>query len=135
MDTYLPRHITNRIEQRLATMPAVAILGPRQCGKTTLAKALIKTLENAVYLDLQRRSDLNKLRDPEAFFEINSNKLICLDEIQRVPELYAEMRSRVDRHGGSGQFLILGSASPELIRQTSESLAGRISFIAASSLL
>jgi len=128
MDTYLPRHITNRIEQRLATMPAVAILGPRQCGKTTLAKALIKTLENAVYLDLQRRSDLNKLRDPEAFFEINSNKLICLDEIQRVPELYAEMRSRVDRHGGSGQFLILGSASPELIRQTSESLAGRISY-------
>lgn len=109
-------------------MPAVAILGPRQCGKTTLAKNIIGQSGHAVYLDLERRSDLNKLRDPEAFFEANPSGLICLDEIQRVPDLFSEMRSRIDRHGGNGQFLVLGSASPELIRQTSESLAGRISY-------
>ncbi len=110
-------------------MPAVAILGPRQCGKTTLAQAIIREMDHAIYLDLERRADLNKLRDPDAFFSLNSDKLICLDEIQRVPELFAEMRSQIDRVGKNGQFLVLGSASPHLIKQTSESLAGRISFI------
>ncbi|MDX2455268.1 ATP-binding protein [Desulfosarcina sp.] len=113
-------------------MPAVAILGPRQCGKTTLAKAILDNMENSVYLDLERRMDLNKLRDPEAFFELKPSGLICLDEIQRAPELFADMRSRIDRHGGNGQFLVLGSASPQLIRQTSESLAGRISYFELS---
>ncbi|MBW1808201.1 MAG: ATP-binding protein [Deltaproteobacteria bacterium] len=128
MSNYLPRSITGQIERKLASMPAVAILGPRQCGKTTLAKAMIESRDDAVYLDLERRADFNKLRDPEAFFDLYASKLICLDEIQRVPELFSEIRSRIDRHGGKGQFLILGSASPELIKQTSESLAGRISY-------
>lgn len=129
MHTYIERTITEKIMRKLSDMPAVVILGPRQSGKTTLAKNIIAKMPQAVYLDLERRADLNKLRDPEAFFELNSSGLICLDEIQRVPDLFAEMRSRIDRHGGNGQFLILGSASPELIRQTSESLAGRISYI------
>ena len=129
MHTYIPRQITSKINRKLQTMPAVAILGPRQCGKTTLAQQIIKKFENAVYLDLERRTDLNKLRDPEAFFELNSSRLICLDEIQRVPDLFPEIRSHIDRYGQNGRFLILGSASPELLRQTSETLAGRISFI------
>lgn len=129
MNNYIPRNNVEKIKRKMAAMPAVAILGPRQCGKTTLAKAIIKKLEASVYLDLERRADLNKLRDPEAFFNLNADKLICLDEIQRVPELFTELRSRIDRVGSNGQFLILGSASPQLIKQTSESLAGRIAFV------
>jgi len=129
MQDYIPREITEKIQYKLRTMPAVAILGPRQCGKTTLAQAVIADFDRAVYLDLERRADLNKLRDPEAFFNLNIDQLICLDEIQRLPELFSEMRSKIDRHGNNGQFLILGSASPDLIKQTSETLAGRIAFI------
>ncbi|MDX2481451.1 MAG: ATP-binding protein [Desulfuromusa sp.] len=132
MNNYIQRMISDSILRKLSSMPAVAILGPRQCGKTTLAKAILDNMENSVYLDLERRMDLNKLRDPEAFFELKPSGLICLDEIQRAPELFADMRSRIDRHGGNGQFLVLGSASPQLIRQTSESLAGRISYFELS---
>jgi uncharacterized protein len=129
MQSYIPRAITEKIQFKLRIMPAVAILGPRQCGKTTLAQEIIADSDRTVYLDLERRIDLNKLRDPEAFFNLNADKLICLDEIQRMPEVFAEMRSKIDRHGGNGQFLILGSASPDLIKQTSETLAGRIALI------
>ncbi len=129
MQRIIPRQMRTSIQRRLASMPAVAILGPRQCGKTTLAQNVIKDIENTVYIDLERSSDLNKLRDPEAFFELNKDRLICLDEIQRLPELFPEMRSHIDRDGRPNRFLILGSASPELLRQTSESLAGRISFV------
>jgi len=129
MKDYIPRAITEKIRHKLKTMPAVAILGPRQCGKTTLARTITADLGQSVYLDLERRADLNKLRDPEAFFNLNDEQLICLDEIQRVPEIFPEMRSKIDRNGDNGQFLILGSASPDLIKQTSETLAGRIAFI------
>jgi predicted AAA+ superfamily ATPase len=101
-DNYIQRTISNKIVQKLSKMPAVAILGPRQCGKTTLVKRIIGKMDNAVYLDLERRTDWNKLRDPEVFFDLNRSKLICLDEIQRVPDLFSEMRSRIDRHGGNG---------------------------------
>ncbi len=110
-------------------MPAVALLGPRQSGKSTLARRIINKLDNGLYLDLEKTSDLNKLRDPEAFFAINTGKLICLDEIQRIPELFALLRSIIDEYGRNGQLLILGSASKDLIRQSSESLAGRISYL------
>ncbi len=129
MKHYIPRLVTETINTRLQNMPAVAILGPRQCGKTTLTRFIIKARDDTVYLDLERKSDLNKLRDPEAFFSLNENKLICLDEIQRVPELFSDIRSKIDRDQRNGQFLILGSASPKLIRQTSETLAGRISYL------
>ena len=79
MQNYVPRAITEKIQFKLRTMPAVAILGPRQCGKTTLAQEMIADSDRAVYLDLERRADLNKLRDPEAFFNLNADKLICLD--------------------------------------------------------
>jgi len=107
----------------------VAILGPRQCGKTTLARRLLEEIPNAIRLDLERPSDLAKLDDPEAFFSLHHDKLVCLDEIQRRPEIFPLLRSVVDDRGRNGQFLILGSASPELLRQSSESLAGRIAFV------
>ena len=74
-------------------------------------------------------SDLNKLSDPVLFFSENSNKLISLDEIQRLPNIFTLLRSIVDKNKRNGQFLLLGSASPELIRQTSETLAGRIGYL------
>jgi predicted AAA+ superfamily ATPase len=128
MQTYIKRIITTNIEQKLENMPGVVILGPRQCGKSTLAKAIISEIGGAVYLDLERPSDVSKLRDPEAFFSLNSDKLICLDEIQRVPELFPVLRSVMDENRKNGQFIILGSASPDLIKQSSETLAGRISY-------
>jgi uncharacterized protein len=129
MQTYIQRFLTPTIHKRLKRNPAVAILGPRQCGKSTLAREILKPMKNAVYLDLERPSDANRLRDPEAFFTLNSSKLICLDEIQRLPEIFPVMRSVIDTEERNGQFLILGSASPQLLRQSSESLAGRISHI------
>jgi len=128
MQTYINRIITANIEEKLGNMPGVVILGPRQCGKSTLAKAIISEIGGAVYLDLERPSDVSKLRDPEAFFSLNSDKLICLDEIQRVPELFPVLRSVMDENRKNGQFIILGSASPDLIKQSSETLAGRISY-------
>jgi len=128
MQTYIKRIITVAIEQKLKNMPGVVILGPRQCGKSTLAKAIISEIGDAVYLDLERPSDVSKLRDPEAFFHLNSDRLICLDEIQRVPELFPVLRSVMDENRRNGQLIILGSASPDLMKQSSETLAGRISY-------
>lgn len=129
MQGYIRRSVTVKIKQKLKSVPVVAILGPRQCGKSTLAKEIISGINNKIYLDLERPSDINRLRDPEAFFKYNSNKLICLDEIQRVPDLFPVLRSICDESNRNGQFLILGSASPDLIKQSSETLAGRISYI------
>lgn len=128
MQTYIERILTTTIKQKLENMPGVVILGPRQCGKSTLVKAIISEIGGAVYLDLERPSDVSKLRDPEAFFSLNNDKLICLDEIQRVPDLFPVLRSVMDENRKNGQFIILGSASPDLIKQSSETLAGRISY-------
>lgn len=129
MKNFIDRSITRTVERKLKTSPVVAILGPRQCGKTTLAHAVISQIKESVYLDLERGSDLNKLQEPEMFFSLNDDRLICLDEVQRAPELFPEMRSKIDRNGKNGQFLVLGSASPDLLKQTSETLAGRIAFV------
>lgn len=111
----------------LKTYPVVGILGSRQVGKTTLAKAVKKIARpDAVYLDLELPSDLNKLKDAEMYFRQFEKSLVIIDEIQRMPSLYPLIRALVDRNRIGGRFLILGSASPELIRQASESLAGRI---------
>lgn len=128
MQTLVKRNAESLILKDLQNFPVVAILGPRQCGKSTLAKMLKDKIEGFVYLDLESPSDLRKLDDPELFFDVNSQKTVCLDEIQLKPELFPILRSIVDRTGQKGQILILGSASQRLIRQGSESLAGRISF-------
>lgn len=129
MQKFLNRALTRKILQKIQATPVTAILGPRQCGKSTLAIAIISEMANSLYLDLERPSDINKLRDPETFFSVNSEKLICLDEIQRAPELFPILRSIVDVHNKNGQIIILGSASPDLLKQSSESLAGRISYL------
>ena len=128
MHGYVARIAEKEVHKALARSPAVAILGPRQCGKSTMAKTLLKGLP-AVYLDLQDRVDRNKLAEPELFFDRYRHKLICLDEIQLLPEFFSVLRSEIDRDRRAGRFLILGSASRDLIRQSTETLAGRISYI------
>ena len=129
MQEIINRHLADTIKSRLQNNPAVAILGPRQCGKTTLAGQIVKKFNQSVYLDLENPGDLAKLDDPLAFFSLHNDDLVCLDEIQRAPELFATLRSIIDERGKNGQFLILGSAGRDLIRQSSESLAGRIAFL------
>lgn len=126
------RNLLKKIEENLLDYPSVAILGPRQIGKTTLAWEISKSRES-VYLDLENPQDFQKLKDPNHYFELHKNKLIILDEIQRYPELFRSLRGVIDsrRRDGitNGSFLILGSASNELLHQSSESLAGRISYL------
>ena len=122
----IDRFLKKQLEENLAEFPAVAILGPRQCGKSTLAKMLISQRKDVVYLDIEKPSDRLKLSGPELFFEANQEKLVCLDEIQRLPEIFQVLRASIDSKRKNGRFLILGSASKELIKQSSESLAGRI---------
>ncbi len=112
-------------------MPSVALIGPRQVGKTTLAREIAeKRGKEAIYLDLESAVDRNRLSDPEAYFAAHAGKLVVLDEIHRAPEIFAILRGQIDarrrlgREGG--HFLILGSAALDLMRQASESLAGRI---------
>lgn len=125
----VPRFLEPVVRRALTESPAVAILGPRQCGKSTLAKALLENRPDAVHLDLEKRSDAARLADPELFFETHAGDLVCLDEIQRLPEIFSVLRSVIDEDRRSGRFLILGSASRELIRQSSESLAGRLQYL------
>lgn len=128
MHGYIRRLAENDLHKALQRSPTVAILGPRQCGKSTLAKEYLKTLDS-VYLDLQNRQDLNRLNEPELFFEQHRHELICLDEIQRLPEFFSTLRSEIDKDRHPGRFLILGSASRDLIKQSNETLAGRIAYL------
>ena len=131
--TIYPRYIEQLLLLRLSTFPVVGITGPRQAGKTTLAKRIVsETGKETIYLDLELPSDLNRLRNAELFLRENEEKLVVLDEVQRKPELFPLLRSLVDIRREPGRFLILGSASPELLRQSSETLAGRISYLELS---
>jgi predicted AAA+ superfamily ATPase len=125
-----PRAAQLLLTQRLAEFPAVVLLGPRQAGKTTLALAEAKRRGDALYLDLELPSAQRQLDDPEAFLLAHRGRLVILDEVQRMPELFSVLRGVIDqrRRAGetTGQFLLLGSASGVLLQQTSESLAGRV---------
>lgn len=127
----IERRLFKEVNQRLEHMPAVAILGPRQAGKTTLALQ-IADRQSSLYLDLQLDSDRAKLADPAPYLSEHRDKLIILDEIHRVPGLFSTLRAVIDTNRRAGrryaQFVILGSASPELLRQSSESLAGRLAY-------
>lgn len=135
MNSFIERQLLENLKKYLAIFPAIALLGPRQCGKSTLVKSLVRNFDAIIYLDLQKESDLNKLSEPEFFFESNVDKIICLDEIQLVPKLFSVLRSVIDSNRVNGKFILLGSASQELIQQTSESLAGRIGILHLSPFL
>jgi len=132
MQGMIERQITERLQATIAQVPAVALLGARQVGKTTLAKTIAKDIDS-IYLDLEAPEDLLKLSDPTSFLSAHADKLVILDEIQRSPDLFPVLRGLIDKNReqgrGAGQFLLLGSASMDLMRQSSESLAGRISYI------
>lgn len=114
----------------LKTYPSVALLGPRQCGKSTLAHMLMEQRKpDALLLDLERPADRARLTEAEAFFDANADRLICLDEIQRMPELFPLIRHILDKRGTPGQLLLLGSASRDVIESASESLAGRVKYL------
>ncbi|MGK5090521.1 ATP-binding protein [Deltaproteobacteria bacterium TL4] len=127
MQRYIQRFLEVSVREALQNNPVVALLGPRQCGKSTLARQILQGIDN-IYLDLERPSDLLKLQEAEFYLSNQSQKLVCIDEIQKNPDLFPLLRSLVDEDRRAGRFLILGSASAELIRQSSESLAGRISY-------
>jgi len=123
------RRILSEIKDSLNYFPVVSIIGPRQVGKTTLAKQIIAESDKpALYLDLEIQSDLFKLNDAELFLSTHSNHMIVIDEVQHKKELYPLIRGLVDQQREPARFLLLGSASPELIRNSSESLAGRIAY-------
>ena len=131
----IARRLQNELQDQLDQFPAVALLGPRQVGKTTLALELAKS-RSSIYLDLESDSDRNKLTEPELYLSSHQDKLVILDEVHRLPGLFANLRGLIDsgRRNGrkAGQFLLLGSASLDLIQQTGESLAGRISYLELS---
>lgn len=123
----IPRLLTQHLRDSLRLFPAVALVGARQVGKTTLARAVCEDWPGqAIYLDLERPSDLAKLQEPELYLEAHRNALVVLDEAQRRPDLFPLLRTLIDADRRPGRFLLLGSASPTLTRQAAESLAGRI---------
>jgi uncharacterized protein len=128
----IQRIAIRKVAEGLARQAAVALIGPRQVGKTTLALALAET-RPSLYLDLESREDRDKLSDPILFLKKHEDELVILDEIHRVPELFASLRGLIDqgRRKGkrTGRFLVLGSASMDLLRQSGESLAGRIAYV------
>jgi len=134
----IPRKIKDTVQSRLTNFDSAGLLGPRQVGKTTLAHQI--TTEwgcDAQYLDLERRVDREKLEDPVEYFSRYCDQLIVLDEIHRAPEIFSVLRGQIDdnrRNGTDGRFLLLGSASIHLMRQSTESLAGRISYVDMASL-
>jgi predicted AAA+ superfamily ATPase len=127
------RQLTPRLIEHLAQFPAVALLGPRQAGKTTLAEMLAAQRPGCVYLDLESPADRSKLQDAEAYLARIEDKLVILDEVQRLPGLFQPLRGLIDRGRRKGyrhgRFLLLGSASGDLLRQSGESLAGRIAYL------
>ncbi|MDP2751754.1 MAG: ATP-binding protein [Rhodocyclaceae bacterium] len=129
----ITRQLTSSLLEHLEQFPAVALLGARQVGKTTLSEIICAQHPGCIYLDLESPNDRNKLIDPEAYLVRFENHLVILDEIQRQPNLFQPLRGLIDqgrRRGIThGRFLLLGSSSGDLLRQSGESLAGRIAYL------
>jgi predicted AAA+ superfamily ATPase len=123
-----------RVEEALSWSPAVALFGPRQVGKSTLAREIARQHADSLVLDLERPQPRERLAQIDAFFVANRHRLIVFDEVQFVPELFRELRAEIDAHRRPGRFLLLGSASFALLRQ-SESLAGRLAVVDMAPLL
>jgi len=128
----IERHIKERLLYLLAHYPAVGLLGPRQVGKTTLALEIAEQLPS-IYLDLESPADRARLADPEQYLAEHADKVVILDEVHRMPELFQTLRGVIDRgrrrEKKNGRFLLLGSAAIDLLKQSGESLAGRITYV------
>lgn len=133
----IDRRLRPRLLSLIEDYPAVALLGPRQVGKTTLALDIANDIES-IYLDLESAADRAKLSDPELYLADHEDKLVILDEIHRVPELFQSLRGLIDRGRRKGKrarrFLLLGSASMDLLQQSGETLAGRIAYLELASI-
>ncbi len=131
MTELIPREASNRLAHLLARAPAVVLTGPRQVGKTTVALEFVRE-QNGAYLDLEDPRDRAKLTDVHKYCERNASRLVVLDEIHRIPGLFEPLRGIIDRRRREGRrtshFLLLGSASIDLLRQTGETLAGRVAY-------
>lgn len=126
----IKRNIYNTVKEYCQIFPVIAIIGPRQSGKTTFTKDFAQRMARPyVYLDLESPSDYSKLDNAQYYFSEHSDKCIIIDEIQNKPGLFALIRSVVDENKKKCNFIILGSASPELLKQSSETLAGRIGYV------
>ena len=125
----ITRNITDQLLKSLTFFPAVGLVGPRQVGKTTLAKQLQQKIQKpSLYLDLELDSDRFRLSRAEWFLEQHLDKCVIIDEVQRMPELFPLLRALIDRKREPGRFILLGSASPDFLRHSAESLAGRIAY-------
>lgn len=124
----IKRNIESVLLGKLKRYPAVAILGPRQVGKTTLAKQLKSDGVESLYLDMENPNDQNKLQDAYSYLTLHEDSRIIIDEIQLMPSLFAILRPLIDAKRNAGRFILLGSASPLLVKGVSESLAGRIAY-------
>lgn len=130
MPSQIDRTASKAVATALRDHPAVVILGSRQVGKTTLAKRIAETRRGGwTYLDLESPRDLARLTDAETYLESLHGQLVVIDEVQRMPELFPILRALIDRKRRAGRFLLLGSSSPEVVRRTSESLAGRVAYL------
>ncbi len=129
MKQYLPRIAEKEILRLTAAFPVVVVAGPRQVGKTSLVKHIAGQLSHpSQYLDLELPDDFNKLTNPTLYLDALQDHTVIVDEVQRVPALFPILRGLIDRKRQAGRFLLLGSASPEIIRDASESLAGRVAY-------
>lgn len=125
----ITRGLATYIETLMKEFPAVALLGPRQVGKTTLAQSVLsKQKKKGLYFDLENDADLARLKDPAFVFNQYPDECIVIDEVQRMPSLFAKLRPVIDKNRKPGRFILTGSASPDLVKGVSESLAGRIAF-------
>jgi uncharacterized protein len=129
MQRYIDRQATDELQQSLSHNPVTALIGPRQCGKSTLARHVLQSRKDALILDLELPSDMRKLGDPELFLQEHADRLICIDEVQLKPDLFPLLRALVDKDRRPGRFLLLGSASRDLVRRSGETLAGRIHYL------